>query len=65
MVVDVVTFCSVKFRESDPFVETSVDGTIILTGLNEVGCECTGNISLFQPNTKWRALLLLTDFEQD
>ena len=46
-------------------VETSVDDRIIFNGLNEDGCACTGNISLFQCNAKWRAFVLLTESEQD
>jgi len=60
-----VTFCSVNFKESDHLVETSVDGRIILFGLNEVGCECADNISLFDFTAKWRPFMLLTDVEQD
>ena len=60
-----VTFCSVNFKESDPLVETSVDGRIILIGLNEVRCACTGNINLFQCNAKWRDFMLLTESEQE
>jgi len=59
------TFCSINFKESKPLVETSIDGRIILIGPNEVGCACTGNISLFQCNAKWRAFMLLTEIEQD
>jgi hypothetical protein len=54
-----------NFKERDPLVETSVDGRIILIVLKEVGCACTGNISLLQCNAKWRACMLLTEFEQD
>jgi hypothetical protein len=54
-----------KFKKSDPLVETSVDGRLILIGLNEVGCACTGNINLFLCNAKLRAFMLLTESEQD
>ena len=46
-------------------MDTSVDDRIILIGLDENGCECAGNISLFQYIVNWRDFMLLTDTEQE
>jgi hypothetical protein len=56
-------FWLVNLKESEALVDTSIDGRIISSDLNEVGCQWTDNISLFQCNAKWLAFMF--ESEQD